>query len=103
MRAIEAARRQLDPARYLEVKYESFCDEPLETYHRVLDFAELPRSAAFDRDVKDASIRSTSNRWRDDLAPAQQTLLDDLLRDDLRRIGYGETAKVSGRREAVAR
>ena len=52
MRAIEAARRQLDPARYFEVKYESFCDEPLETYHRVLDFAELPRSAAFDRDVR---------------------------------------------------
>ena len=103
MRAIEAARRLLDPARYFEVKYESFCDEPLETYHRVLDFAELPRSAAFDRQVKAASVRSTSNRWRDDLAPAQQALLDDLLRDDLRRIGYGEPAKVSGRREAVAR
>ena len=45
MRAIEAARRQLDPARFLEIRYESFCEQPLETYRRVLDFADLPFDA----------------------------------------------------------
>jgi hypothetical protein len=102
MRAIEAARRQLDPARFFEVKYESFCEQPMETYRRVLDFAELPASAAFDHQVRTASIRSMRDRWRDDLTPAQQALLDELLADDLRRYGYDPGNRTEPAREPVA-
>ena len=34
-----------------------------------------------------------SQRWRDDLTPGQQAILDDLLREDLRRYGYGDLAE----------
>jgi sulfotransferase family protein len=87
-RALEAARRALDPELFLEVKYETFCEQPMETCRRVLEFAELPHSAAFDRQVKAASIKDMSGRWRDDLSPEQQTLLTGLLREDLLRYGY---------------
>jgi hypothetical protein len=90
MRAMEAARRQLDPKLFHEVKYEEFCERPIETFREALEFAELPQSAEFERHVRAASIRSTSNRWRDDLSPGQQVILDDLLREDLLRYGYGE-------------
>jgi len=90
MRAIEAARKQVDPRLFMEIKYEAFCEQPMETFRRVLEFAELPESPALDRAVKNAKIKSTSSRWRDDLAPAQQRILDDLLRDDLRRCGYDD-------------
>jgi hypothetical protein len=92
MRAMEAARRQLDPKLFYQVKYEEFCEHPVESFREVLEFAELPQSAAFERHVRAASIRSTSNRWRDDLSPGQQAILDDLLREDLLRYGYGERA-----------
>ncbi len=88
MRAIEAARRALHPKPFLEVRYEEFCERPLDTYRRVLEFAELPDSAEFVRHVKAASIRDMSDRWRNDLTPEQQALLDDLLREDLQRYGY---------------
>jgi hypothetical protein len=88
MRAMEAARRDLDPDRFLEVKYESFCAQPLETCRRIMDFAELSESAEFERQVKSASIRDMSNRWRDDLTIPQQKLLDELLHKDLLRLGY---------------
>ena len=87
-RAIEAARQKIDPKDFFEVKYESFCDQPLETYRRVLEFAELPQSAVFERYIKQAAIKSTSNRWRDDLTPKQQAVLDNLLREDLLHYGY---------------
>jgi hypothetical protein len=103
MRAIEAARRTLDPRLFFEVKYEAFCEQPVETYRRVLEFAELPDSAVFERHVKAASIRSTSNRWRDDLAPGQQTILDDLLREDLLRYGYDEVPRTERVRETAGR
>ena len=90
MRAMDAARETLDPSRFLEVRYEEFCERPVEDFRRVLKFAELPWSADFEREIRSASIRSTSNRWRDDLAPGQQVILDDLLREDLLRYGYGD-------------
>ena len=68
-------------------------DQPLEHMRRVLEFAELPESPQLERHLRAASIRSTSNRWRDDLSPAQQTILDDLLRPDLQRYGYGDSAR----------
>ncbi len=101
MRAMEAARQALDPKLFFEVKYEAFCEQPLETLRRVLEFAEVPPSAEFEREVKAASIRSTSNRWRDDLAPWQQVILDDLLRDDLDRYGYGGLTKTEKIPETV--
>ena len=85
MRALEAARQSLDPDRFLEVRYETFCQQPLETCRRVLEFAELEDTPGFRREVEAASIRD-SNRWRDDLTPAQQDILDDLLREDLARM-----------------
>jgi hypothetical protein len=88
MRAMEAAVRALDPARFLEIKYEAFCQQPQDTYRQVLEFAELPPSPAFDRQVAAARIRNMSQRWREGLTMAQQHLLDDLLRDDLSRYGY---------------
>jgi omega-hydroxy-beta-dihydromenaquinone-9 sulfotransferase len=91
MRAAEAARQALHPDAFCEVKYEAFCEQPMETYRRVLEFAELPESEDLERQVKAASIESTSNRWRDDLTAGQQAVLNDLLREDLARYGYGVT------------
>ena len=103
MRAIEAARRQLDPARFMEVRYESFCERPMETFRRVLDFAELPTAPEFEHAVEAASIRSMRDRWRDDLTPAQQAVLDELLADDLRRYGYDAGNRSVPAREPIAR
>ena len=102
MRAMEVARRALDPKLFYEVKYEAFCEQPLETFRQVLQFAELPWSAELEKAVKEASIRSTSNRWRDDLTPAQQGILDNLLHEDLQRYGYNASPRAEPVRETVA-
>jgi hypothetical protein len=86
-KAIETARQTLDPSRFLEVKYETFCEQPLETCRSVLDFAELQRSPEFERHVMSTPIRD-SDHWRKDLSREQQTMLTGLLREDLLRYGY---------------
>ena len=88
MRAMEAARQAVDPSRFLELKYETLCEQPVEIFRQVLDYAEVPASRAFDRQVASSPIKKASQRWRDGLTPPQQRILDDLLRDDLRRYGY---------------
>jgi omega-hydroxy-beta-dihydromenaquinone-9 sulfotransferase len=88
MRAMEAARKAVDPQRFIEIKYETFCTAPLETCRRILEFSELRQTAEFERHVAATPLRNMSDRWRKDLTPAQQAILDDLLRDDLVRLGY---------------
>jgi hypothetical protein len=90
-RAVEAARQALEPNRFLEVRYEDFCEQPAVTCRRVLEFAELPDSAGFERHIQAASIKNMTNRWRADLSPEQQALLTDLLREDLQRYRYPVT------------
>jgi Sulfotransferase family len=87
-RSIEAARARLDPGRFLEVRYEDYCAQPLETCRRVVDFAELEWSPGFERQVKATRITDMTNRFRKDLSSEQQALLTDLLRTDLLRYGY---------------
>lgn len=103
MRAMDAARQTVDPSRFLEIKYETFCKQPLETCRRVLEFAEVPSLPEFEREVRATAITDMSNRWRGDLTPAQQALLDDLLRDDLARYGYGAPDQPEVTREPVWR
>jgi hypothetical protein len=78
----------LDPTRFLELKYETFCEQPLETCRQVLQFVDLQSSPRFERDVVATPIKNTSHRWREGLTVPQQHLLDNLLRDDLVRYGY---------------
>jgi omega-hydroxy-beta-dihydromenaquinone-9 sulfotransferase len=92
MRAMAAARKLLDPRLFMEVKYESLCERPLETFRRVIEFAELPPSEPLERAVKVAKIESTSNRWSEDLTPTQQKILNDVLHEDLRQCGYDDGA-----------
>jgi hypothetical protein len=87
-RAIEAARQTLDPKRFLEVRYEALCEQPLETCLQVLEFAELQRDAAFERHVKSTPMKDMTARWRVDLSAEQQAKLTEVLRDDLQRYGY---------------
>ena len=87
-RAIEAARQALDPSRFLEVRYEPFCEDPLGTCRRVVEFAELEPSEAFEQHVKSSLIEDRISRWRTDLSAEQQVLLTDLLLEDLQRYGY---------------
>jgi hypothetical protein len=103
MRAMDAARKQLDPRLFKEVRYETFCERPMETFRDVLEFAELPESPALERAVKNEKIRSTSSRWRDDLSPSQQLILDDVLREDLQRYGYDEPSTAARAPHVAAR
>jgi hypothetical protein len=87
-RAIDTARAGVDPSRFLQVRYEDFCEAPLEACRRVVEFSELEQSPSFERHVTRSRITDMSNRYRKDLSVAQQRLLTDLLRDDLLKYGY---------------
>ena len=87
MRAFQAAQKSIDPQSVCEIKYETFCEQPLETCRRALEFSELREPPDFEQRVRAASIRN-SDRWRQDLTASQRAVLEALLHDDLRHYGY---------------
>jgi len=88
MRAMDAARRSVDADRFLELKYETYCAQPVESIRRVLEFADLPNSPEFERQLAATTIRNANERWRESLTPDQQRILDEILREDLLSYGY---------------
>lgn len=90
MRAMELARSSVDPARFLEIKYEDFCAQPEKCLQRVLEFAELPMSAELTRQLVERPIRKASHKWRDRLTDPQQRILHEILDEDVKLYGYRE-------------
>ncbi|HXI21261.1 MAG TPA: sulfotransferase [Gemmatimonadales bacterium] len=88
MTAAERAKPELDPARYLELRYEDVCADPVGCYRRAVEFAGLPWVPRFERSVRRTAFRNENTKWQRDFTPDQQALVNRLLGDDLRRYGY---------------
>lgn len=88
MRAVEEARRSVEPARLLEIRYEDLCRQPEATLRAVLEFAELPGKREAAKCVAAIPLEDPGSRWRHRLTIEQHRILDELLDDDLRRYGY---------------
>jgi hypothetical protein len=102
-RAIETARAGIDPERYLQVRYEDYCADPVSVCRGVVDFAELAWDPAFERRVRSAKISDMTSRYRKDLSPEQVAMLTTLLRADLVRYGYDVSEVETADRVRVSR
>jgi hypothetical protein len=88
MSAFEAATRRLEPADLLEIRYETMCEQPLETFRAAAEFAGLRWTRAFESHVRRVKLRSGNDKWRTELTARQQHLLNACLEGTLRRWGY---------------
>lgn len=95
--AVEESKKALGPESFLEIKYEDVCARPWETFEQILEFTDLPRTAAFERTIRDYPLRNTNAKYLTDLSPAQQQVLNEVLGSHLKRYGYDEAGAEGGR------
>jgi hypothetical protein len=88
MDAFERARPAVTPSHLLVVRYEELVADPPGTLASILRFCRLEESHQFDATVRQARIEDCNFKWKQDLSPAQQELLQACLADHLRRYGY---------------
>lgn len=89
MAAFEAARDEIGPERWLDVRYESLVAQPVEELTAVLRFVELDRWAGLERRV--TALRVSEGRtdaYRDELRAEDVALLEGVLASTLERWGY---------------
>jgi len=88
MDAMEMGRKLVHGDDFLEVKYEDLCAEPIEVFKKITGFCHLKWSREFEESVKKRPLRSTNYKWREDLTPHQQSVVEDVLHDYLKKYGY---------------
>jgi hypothetical protein len=88
MRAAEAAKRAVPAANFMDVRYEEFAKQPVETFRQVAGFCELDWDAGFERALSRYPVESANYKWQQDLDAAQQAVLLSVLGEELRNHGY---------------
>jgi hypothetical protein len=87
---IEHTRRAaeaLGAERYLEVRYEDFCDEPRRTLETTAAFCGLTWPPSLLEELV-SDVRSQNFKWRDRLAPDEIEGIEKVAGDLLRELGY---------------
>ena len=79
--------RALGPGRYLEVRYEDFCDAPRETLEKTAAFCGLQWPEGL-LDALVGDVRSQNFKWRERLAPADAAAVTRVAGPLLASLGY---------------
>ena len=88
MDAMEKAKGTISSERFLEVKYEDLCTDPVDQFQKVTQFCELEWTGGFERQIRKYQPRNNNHKFMNDLTTKQQSDLEEVLRDYLVRYGY---------------
>ena len=72
---------------YLEIKYEDLCEDPVEVFKNAVEFAELKWDQKFEQTIKRHPWRSGNEKWKRGLTDPQKQMLEEVLRDHLKKYG----------------
>jgi hypothetical protein len=81
-------RQQFPNINILEVKYETFCSDPVRQLQEIAKFCELDWSASFEKRMKQQYVSSENSKWQIQFTEEQQAVLQDVLAESLIEEGY---------------
>jgi Sulfotransferase family len=98
MEAFASAKEEIEPDRWLDLRYEDFVARPREQLTAVLRLVGLDRWDGLERIVARFGVsQGRKEAYRDELRPEDVALLEPLLASTLARWGYSSTALGSER------
>ena len=86
--AMISATGLIPAERFLEIRYEDLCDDPVGTFKSVTDYCDLTLTPGFEQSIIDFGFRNTNDKWRRDLTELQQRQLEAELERHLIHWGY---------------
>lgn len=88
MEAFEKATASLDDTNFMLIHYHQFCAEPVDTFRRLTAFCDLRWTSEFENSIRATTLNSADDKWKRDLTPDQQRLLERITQPYLERYGY---------------
>ena len=95
-------RRDFPQIDICEVRYESFCENPIRELKRIAGHCELSWPKEYERAIRKQYVESENEKWKQDLTAAQQDILEEVLHPYLVKYGYEprDVSKQTGPPEA---
>lgn len=88
MDSFEEAKKTLPPTQFMEVRYEEFVADPALAFESILEFCQMDYPDEFRAAIRRFEVDNRNHKWKTDLTPRQQAMLQDCLHDHLVRYGY---------------
>jgi sulfotransferase family protein len=88
MDAMEKAKNTISSERFLEIRYEDLCSDPVGQVQKVTQFCELEWTVGLERRLRKYQLKNTNDKFKYDLTAKQQSDLEEVVGDYLRRYGY---------------
>jgi hypothetical protein len=88
MDSMEKAKGCADSSNFMEIKYETFCQESIDIFKNVTEFCELDWSKSFEKNLSKFKLNSQDYKWKNELSEKQISELENVLRQHLERYGY---------------
>ena len=81
MRAFNQAKKELNEQNYLEISYESLCEDPVKAYEDTLEFLDedVKASECFFASIRNKKIGSKNNKWKKNITDKQSYFLEKIL------------------------
>ena len=86
--ALEDAKRAIEPGDFLEIRYETLCEDPVAVFKQITEFSDFDWAPEFESALRRYFLRSTNDKYRSDLTDQQQLVLNTVLASYLQRYGY---------------
>ena len=88
MDTLDHARGSVDSEHFLEIRYEDLCSDPINTLKKVTAFCGLEWKVDFQKQIGAYQLKNTNDKFKSDLTAKQQSDLEEVLGDYLRKYGY---------------
>lgn len=73
---------------FTEIRYEDFCESPMDGYRKLTDFCEIDWDEALEKKIRRTEFREANFKWQQELTPRQQETLEGILGDLCQQLGY---------------
>jgi sulfotransferase family protein len=89
-------RRKYPNIHILEVRYETFCADPVRQVRQIAEYCELPWEADFADLMAKQFVNSENSKWESELSDEQKVVLQDVLGTYLQEQGYDPDESLAG-------
>lgn len=88
MEAMIDAQEVVARENMLLIKYEDFCEAPIDVFREVISFCKLEWSSQFETRIKRYDVKNQNWKWSSEQSQQQQYILQSVLESTLASFGY---------------
>ena len=85
---IEESKKEIEPNRFLQIKYENLIGKPIEVFTYITKYCGLSYGKKFKERINRYKLINANNKWKEELPKSEQIILTKCLCSHLKKYNY---------------